>query len=122
PRWLDARGFDAERRAVWGWSMGGFGALRLAETDRGWMRATAAFSPAIASGDAVFSDVARLAGSELGVWCGDDDPFRHATQELVDRCRPEPAVVSFSPGGHTRNYWNDHTLAALRFLAAHLGN
>jgi hypothetical protein len=59
-----------------------------------------------------------LAG--LAAACGDDDPFRDASQELVDRCRPEPSVVSFSPGGHTRAYWNDHTLAAFRFLAEHV--
>jgi S-formylglutathione hydrolase FrmB len=120
PRWLTQRGFDADRRAVWGWSMGGHGALRLAETDPDWMRATAAFSPAIAAGDEVFDGVARLDGSRLGVWCGDDDPFHDATEALADRCRPKPAVVSFSPGGHTRAYWNDHTLAAFRFLARHL--
>jgi S-formylglutathione hydrolase FrmB len=120
PEWLAARGFDADRRAVWGWSMGGFGALRLAETDPDWMRATAAFSPAIAEGDPVFEGLDRLDGSRLGVWCGDDDPFRDATGALVRACRPGPAVASFSDGGHTRAYWNDHTLAALRFLATRL--
>ena len=27
----DARGFDTSRMAAWGWSMGGYGSLRLAE-------------------------------------------------------------------------------------------
>ena len=31
PQWLADRGFDADARPLWGWSMGGYGCLRLAE-------------------------------------------------------------------------------------------
>ena len=55
PGWLAERGFDADRRALWGWSMGGYGALRLAESSPTTPRAVAAFSPAIDAGDAVSS-------------------------------------------------------------------
>jgi hypothetical protein len=38
PRWLDQRGFDSSRLAGWGWSMGGYGVLGLAEARPGWLR------------------------------------------------------------------------------------
>jgi S-formylglutathione hydrolase FrmB len=121
PEWLSDRGFDADRRAVWGWSMGGYGALRLAETDPGWGRATAAFSPAISPGDAVFAEQSKLAVQPLGLWCGTDDSFYDAVRELADTLSPPPEIASFSEGGHTRVYWNDQTIETLTFLASHLG-
>ncbi len=121
PEWLADRGFDADRRAVWGWSMGGYGALRLAEVDPSFGRATAAFSPAITPGDAVFVDQAELSGQPLGLWCGTDDSFYDAVSEFADTLSPAPDIASFSEGGHTRVYWNDQTNDALTFLASHLG-
>ncbi len=120
PRWLDERGFDAARRAVWGWSMGGYGALRLAQVAPGWSAATAAFSPAVSDGDAVFADAAVLRDEVLGVWCGTDDGFFPAVQALVAALPRKPEQVSFGPGGHSRVYWNDHTVEAFAFLAGHL--
>lgn len=121
PQWLADRGFDADRLAVWGWSMGGYGALRLAQVEPGWGRATAAFSPAIRPGDAVFADSAALAGHPVGLWCGTDDGFYDAVRELAETLPEEPEIASFSEGGHTRVYWNEHTVEALTFLASHLG-
>lgn len=119
PRWLEQRGFDAARRAVWGWSLGGYGALRLAQTAPRFARATAAFSPAIAPGDAVFDDAARLTGP-LGVWCGTSDMFYAATTAFVRSLPAPPAVVNYTPGAHTRSYWNGQILSAFGFLAGHL--
>ena len=120
PGWLAERGFDAERRVLWGWSRGGYGVLRLAELDPGFARAAAVFSPALVPGDPVFDDVAALARVPLGVWCGEDDDFYDATRELVDRLPVTPEVEVYGPGGHTRYYWNDHTPAALAWLAGKL--
>ncbi len=120
PRWLDERGFDATRRAVWGWSMGGYGALRLAQDAPRWSRATATFSPAVAVGDPVFGNVARLAGQTLGMWCGTQDPFIDAVRALVDVLPQPPVIASFTPGAHTRVYWNDQTLDAFEFLSSSL--
>ena len=116
PQWLSDRGFDASRRAVWGWSMGGYGALRLAETAPRWAQATAAFSPAVTVGDAVFADVDKLARQPLGVWCGTDDGLYDDVRALVDALPVEPEAGSFSAGGHTRVYWNAQTMAAFAFL------
>jgi len=121
PRWLSERGFDVDRRALWGWSMGGYGCLRLAETQPGWASAVAAFSPAVNAGDAVFADVDRLADLPLGLWCGTDDGFYPAVQDLVSALPTEPVVVEYTEGeAHTRTFWSDQTLEAFAFLAAHL--
>lgn len=120
PAWLDERGFDADRRALWGWSMGGYGVLRMAEVEPGWARAVAGFAPAISEGDAVFQDATALAGTPLGLWCGTNDSFYGEVQALVEVLPEEPEIVSYGPGGHTRVYWNDQTLDAFAFLASHL--
>lgn len=122
PRWVAERGFDAERRALWGWSMGGYGSLRIAELHPDHASAVAVFSPAIGVDDAVFTDVARLAGQPLAVWCGTDDGFYPAVQQLVTALPSPPAIASFGPGGHTRVYWNDQTLQAFSFLAGQLAH
>jgi predicted esterase len=122
PVWLDDRGFDGSRRALWGWSMGGYGVLRMAQVDPGWARAIAAFSPAISSGDAVFSAVDRLRDQPLGLWCGTDDPFYDAVRELVAVLPTRPEILTYGPGGHGRLYWNAHILDAFAFLSSHLGS
>lgn len=47
PGWLAERGFAADRRALWGWSRGGYGALRFVSETPGWARALVLFSPAL---------------------------------------------------------------------------
>lgn len=120
PQWLADRGFDAEGRALWGWSMGGYGCLRVAELHPDWARAVAAFSPALSSGDAAVSDADRLAGLPLGVWCGTEDSFYAPVQDFVAALPDKPEIASYGEGGHTRVYWNDQTLEAFGFLAKHL--
>ena len=120
PRWLEDRGFDGERRALWGWSMGGYGSLRIAELQPEWARAVAAFSPAIDSSDAVISDAPALVGLPIGLWCGTEDSFYGPAQEFVAALPQPPEITSFSEGGHSRYYWNDQTLDAFGFLAKHL--
>lgn len=120
PRWLEERGFDADRRALWGWSMGGYGILRMAEVEPGWARAVAAFSPAVGEGDPVFAGADALAGTPLGIWCGTDDALYDSVRALVAALPEPPEIASFEPGRHTRVYWNDQTLEALGFLSSHL--
>ncbi len=120
PAWLAQRGFDADRRVLWGWSMGGYGALRIAELEPGWAAGVAAFSPAVSVGDAVFDGVDALEPTPLAVWCGDDDPFRPAVDEFLDVLPQPPELLSLGAGEHSRVYWNDHTLDAFDWLAAQL--
>ncbi len=120
PDWLSERGFDASRRALWGWSMGGYGALRVAELYPAWCSAVAVFSPAIGADDSVFTEKERLRGLPLGIWCGTEDGFYPAVSDFVEALPTPPQVANFSAGKHTRTFWNDHTLEAFGYLAAHL--
>jgi pimeloyl-ACP methyl ester carboxylesterase len=120
PRWLDDRGFDAERRVLWGWSMGGYGVLRLAESYPDFGRAVAAFSPALSPGDSVYADADALADLPLAIWCGTEDMFYDDDRAFVAALPNKPEIVSYSPGRHTRYFWNDHTRPAFTFLASHL--
>jgi S-formylglutathione hydrolase FrmB len=120
PRWLAARGFDADRRALWGWSRGGYGVLRISEGSPSWARAAAVFSPAVARDDEVFRRLDPLAELPLGVWCGTEDMFYDAVKALVDELPRRPDVVTFAAGAHTRRFWNDHTLAAFDWLSKQL--
>ncbi|GHJ50003.1 esterase [Catellatospora sp. TT07R-123] len=114
PAWCGQRGFDVGRIALWGWSMGGYGVLRLAERFPGAHRAVAAFSPAVARGDAVFAGAAGLAGTPVSLWCGRQDGFYDAVRELEGRI--PGAKAAYAEGGHTRRYWNTITPAAFDFL------
>ena len=120
PGWLADRGYDADRLALWGWSMGGYGSLRLAQAQPDYAMAVAAFSPAFGTGDPLFTDVEALADVPLGIWCGTDDPLHEPIKVFVEALPTPPEVASYSAGGHTRIYWNDHTLEAFDYLAAHL--
>jgi len=120
PGWLEDRGFDAGRRALWGWSRGGYGALSLVEARPTWARAAALFSPAVSEGDDVLANLDDVGDLPLGVWCGRDDAFYPAVQTLVSRLPQRPEVVTFADGGHDQRFWNDHTLAAFSWLAPQL--
>ena len=120
PQWLAEAGSAADRRALWGWSRGGYGAIRFAEIAPDWTRAVALFSPALGDDDVGAEGVEGLVDVPLGVWCGNDDPFVDAVQDFVDDLPAEPEVIVFEAGAHTRAFWNDHTLDAFTWLASHL--
>jgi hypothetical protein len=120
PGWCADRGFDITRMVAWGWSLGGYGALLMAEDVPGFVRAVAAFSPAVQRGDAVFGGVDALRGTAIGLWCGKSDGFYPEVQAL-QAALPEPAVIAaYDLGAHTRKYWNRVTPAAFDFIAAEL--
>jgi len=120
PQWCAERGLDVARRSAWGWSLGGYGVLRLAEVKPGFVRAAAAFSPAVSSGDRVFGDVASLKGTAVGLWCGREDSFYPSVRRLEQALPEPPKAGSYGPGHHTRAYWNRITPAAFDFLASTL--
>jgi S-formylglutathione hydrolase FrmB len=120
PAWCKERVFDTSRIALWGWSMGGYGVLRVAEVYPGFARAVAAFSPACSRGDAVFQQAEKLKGTAVGLWCGRQDSVLDTVMAL-EQALPEPkAAGSYAAGRHTRRYWNRCTPAAFDFLAAAL--
>jgi S-formylglutathione hydrolase FrmB len=115
PAWCAARGFDTSRLAAWGWSMGGYGSLLLAATFPGFVRAVAAFAPAV-SGDV--PDVAELRKIPIGLWCGKQDGYYDDVRELAGQVRP--VAGGYADGRHNFGYWSRCIPDALAFLAGEL--
>jgi pimeloyl-ACP methyl ester carboxylesterase len=123
-----------------GISMGGYGALLLAEKYPKLISAAAAISPAIwtsyaqaqranagayASGEDFERDDAvthadALSGLPVRVASGDDDPF-HPGVEALARALPSGSIGSFSKGCHTGSFFTSQEPPSLAFLAHHLG-
>jgi predicted esterase len=120
PRWLEDRGYAADRRALWGWSRGGYGALRYVQSDPEWASALALFSPALNDGNPVLDDLSVLEQLPWGLWCAESDPFHDGAIALAETAPTPPDPWVQGPGGHTRIYWNDHTIEMMKFLAGNL--
>jgi pimeloyl-ACP methyl ester carboxylesterase len=120
PRWCAARGFDTSRTALWGWSMGGYGALLLAEAYPGFAHAVAAFSPAVRPGDAVFTSAGLLRGTPVGLWCGLQDGLLGDVRALAKALPAAPAAGGYAGGRHNFGYWSRCIPAAFDFLAGTL--
>jgi S-formylglutathione hydrolase FrmB len=129
---------------VMGISMGGYGALLLAEKRPDLIRAVAAISPAVwtsyaqaraanagayasaadfAADDAV-THAARLARVKVRVASGFADPFYPGVQALA-RALPEdpggePAAVTFAHGCHDNSFFTAQVPPSLAFLARQL--
>ena len=138
---LADHGLRTDRIGLLGWSMGGYGALRLAgELGPDRVAAVVAASPALWSDadDASrsgFADAAEyerysvlghqddLDGIAVRVDCGTGDPFYRDVQDYVDGF-PEDAqlVSSFEPGAHDPAYWRRMLPPELAFLGAAVGS
>jgi S-formylglutathione hydrolase FrmB len=130
---LAERGLRTENIGLGGWSMGGYGALLLAETlGPRRVAGVAVDSPALwtdpgSSAEGAFDDAAdfvahdvfagrpRLAGIPIRVACGRSDPFYAAVREFVTAV-PDLVGTVFTPGGHENAYWNSVDEGQLRFL------
>ncbi len=126
------RRIPTQRRALLGWSMGGYGALLAAETSPGRFRAVAAASPALwtssgATADGAFDDAddyarhdvfrhaARLSALAVRIDCGKGDPFYPAARKFAGDLHPEPET-SFGDGFHDAAYWRSVAPAQLRTI------
>jgi pimeloyl-ACP methyl ester carboxylesterase len=127
------------RIGMMGISMGGYGALLLAEKHPHMIDAVAAISPAIwtsyaearnANAGAFASSAAfaannaiahagSLTGTPVRVASGDADPFHPGVEALV-RALPPGAVVDVSKGCHTDSFFAEQEPPSLSFLAHHL--
>lgn len=132
-------GRPPQRIGAMGISMGGYGALLLAEKYPHLISAVAAISPAIwtsysqaraanagayataadFTADDAVTHAAALAHIPVRVASGEDDPF-HPGVEALARVLPRGAVVDFSKGCHTNGYFASQQPASLAFLAQHL--
>ena len=132
-------GRPPRRVGAMGISMGGYGALLLAEKQPRLISAVAAISPAIwtsyaqarsvnegayataadfAANDAV-THASALAGKPVRIASGYDDPFRPGVRALA-KALPRDAVVEFAKGCHDTAFFTEQEPPSLAFLAAHL--
>lgn len=136
--YLAARGFRTGRVGATGWSMGGFGALLLAE--RRLASPVAVMSPAIYSSysgavaanpgsfdsaaDFDHNDVrdspgtAVLRTQPVMVSCGQDDPFAPQVASFRTELGDPPGGIG--PGCHDDAYWRRQIPADLAFVGTHL--
>ncbi|HEX5880465.1 MAG TPA: alpha/beta fold hydrolase [Actinomycetota bacterium] len=103
---------------VLGWSMGGAGALRLAEAHPGRLAAVVATSPAIAETGSEVAGAGRLTGLAVKVDCGANDPFAPGARALATTL--PVAQIAVTKGCHDGRFWQEQAPAQLRFLAAAL--
>jgi pimeloyl-ACP methyl ester carboxylesterase len=132
-------GLGARRIGTLGISMGGYGAILLAEKYPDLFRAAAAISPAIwtsyeqarsvnpgayasaaafASADVV-THARALTDMAVRVASGQSDPFHPGVEALVRRL-PPGVVVDISKGCHTGPFFLSQIPPSLAFLAGHL--
>ena len=133
---LDSRGLRTDRLALGGWSMGGYGALLLAERlGPARVAAVVADSPAIwqrwqdSAGGAfdgnadftahdVLASAGHLHGIPVRVSCGTSDPFIAGVRTLL---RAVPAAErDLAPGVHDVAWWQHAAPAQLAFAGRHL--
>lgn len=124
---------DVERLALFGWSMGGYGALLAAERHPDLFGAVVASSPALfpsfaqsaphAFDDArdfarndVFAGAGKLDPSKVRVDCGRSDPFAPTDRRFVERLGAR-VTSAFPPGWHDAAFWRSVAPAQVRFIA-----
>lgn len=132
-------GASPHRIGMMGISMGGYGALAIAERNPGLVSAVAAISPAVwtsyeeahsanagafaspsaFSGGDVIAHVASLRTIPVRVASGVDDPFRPGVTELL-KVLPQGSVSVLSAGCHTDPFFLEQEPPSLAFLSRHL--
>jgi S-formylglutathione hydrolase FrmB len=135
---LAGAGLNTGKMALFGLSMGGFGALLLASQGKiAGLRAVAAMSPAVwARYDAtrehafdspddfarndVFALRPRLQRLPKRIDCGTEDDLLETVQDYVSTL-PGPLEGGFQPGAHEVAYWRRILPDVVAFLARHLG-
>jgi enterochelin esterase-like enzyme len=132
-------GRPPRRIAVMGTSMGGYGALLLAEKYPGLFAAMAAVSPAVwtsyaqarranpgafasaaaFAADDVITHAAALRRRPVRIASGHGDPFYPGVRKLA-RALPAGAETVFGPGCHDGSFFAAQEPPSLAFLASHL--
>jgi pimeloyl-ACP methyl ester carboxylesterase len=125
---------SSTKRALLGWSMGGYGALLAAERAPDQFRAVAVASPALWTSAGrtapgafdgpddyhrhdVFAGVDRLASLVVRVDCGTSDPFIAADRQFVTHL-PPGHQGAFGPGSHNNTYWRQVAPAQIGTIVA----
>ena len=100
--------------------MGGYGSLLLAEAYPGWLRAVAAFSPAVRAGDDVVAGAGSFAARRSACGAAARTTSTTTYARWSARCPSHRRPAGTTDGGHTRGYWNRITPAAFAFVAGAL--
>ncbi len=134
---LAEHGLETSKIGLWGWSLGGLGALLLASTlGSGRTAAVVASSPALWTSYAhaepgvfdspsdfaahdVFARTGPLDQIPLRIDCGTDDPFAANTKRLRAELTPTPAG-GVTAGCHDDAFWTRQAAAQIAFLGHHL--
>ncbi|WP_203819366.1 alpha/beta hydrolase [Paractinoplanes ferrugineus] len=120
PAWCRRFGYDTGRMAAWGWSLGGYGSLLLAEAYPGFVRAVAAFSPAVRPDDDVTRQAGLLRGTRVGLWCGKQDGLYYDVRTLEKELPEGKAAGSYGDGRHNFGFWSRCVPDAFAFVARSL--
>jgi predicted peptidase len=132
-------GVAPNKIGLMGISMGGYGALAIAERYPGLVSAVAAISPAIwtsyaqahaANSNAfasalafdkgnVIRHVSSLKGIAVRIASGVDDPFHPGVEKLTKQL-PTGSAVDFSAGCHTDSFFLEQEPPSLAFLSSHI--
>lgn len=132
-------GVAPKKVGLMGISMGGYGALAIAERFPGLVSAVAAISPAVwtsfaqaraanfgafASASAfnkgdVITHASSLKGIAVRVASGVDDPFHPGVEQLV-RALPTTSTEVFSAGCHTNSFFLEQEPPSTAFLSRYL--
>jgi S-formylglutathione hydrolase FrmB len=124
--------------AAIGWSMGGYGALLLAQRHPDRFKAVVAASPALwrrfdeaaagafdseadFSAHDVFDGVDRLAGLRVRVDCGRSDGFAPRSREFAELL-PNANLGTFGRGYHDASYWRSVASAQVTTIADSFAN
>jgi S-formylglutathione hydrolase FrmB len=127
-------GGSRANRAMFGWSMGGFGSLLIAAQRPDLVCAAVGSSPAVFRSyhDAItghpntfdseadwrkwglWEHLDRLNGMPVRIDCGDADPFAATARELLRRI--PNAAGEISSGCHLDSFWRTQATAQLHFL------
>jgi len=122
-----------------GISMGGYGALLLAEKNPDLISAVAAIGPAVwtsyaaarsanagafasaadFAGDDIITHVSALSGIPVRIASGSDDPF-HPGVVALSKVLPRTATVDITAGCHDGHFFASQQHASLAFVGAHL--
>ena len=134
---LASHGLLTRHVALFGWSMGGFGALYLSSVLRAprvaacvtssaalwlhpWQVAAGSFDDAADfAAHAIWARVELLRGIAMRIDCGAQDEFAPVNRTLRAELHPAPAG-GIEPGGHDPGFWHRQAPAQLRFAGTAL--
>lgn len=134
---VEEHAVTVSRLGLIGWSMGGYGALRLAgELGRSRVAGVSAVSPALWHSwrdvpDVAFDDAAdfeefgvsgrqrELRGIPVRIDCGESDVFYGATKRYA-KTLGSRVETHYGPGDHSLEYWSTGVRSQLEWLGRHL--